>query len=187
MLCLVGCASHAPNPGWHVFMYNLTADRAETTDLWATQREDAKAMLGRFIAWQASVDHSKGADEIGKRPHDCRSEALRSSESLSESCRRLPHPARRDGRRCWPRITMKSRVGSTASTAGSRARFAAGEQAAAHEAAGNMASITAWACTRLVTRRGDWRPSRAARHPSSSHPMRSCRRHGREGSACSQS
>ena len=69
-------------------MYNLTADRAETTDLWATQREDAKAMLGRFIAWQASVDHSKGADEIGKGPHDghdCRSEALRWSESLSES------------------------------------------------------------------------------------------------------
>ena len=64
-------------------MYNLTADRAETTDLWATQREDAKAMLGRFIAWQASVDHSKGADEIGKGPHDSRSEALRSSESLS--------------------------------------------------------------------------------------------------------
>jgi hypothetical protein len=23
---------HAPNPGWHVFMYNLTADRAETVD-----------------------------------------------------------------------------------------------------------------------------------------------------------
>lgn len=45
--------------------YNLTADRAETTDLWAVQRDDAKAMLGRFVAWQVSVDHSKGPDEIG--------------------------------------------------------------------------------------------------------------------------
>ena len=51
--------------GWHVFLYNLTADRAETTDLWATQRSDAKAMLGRFLKWQASVDHSKGPEEIG--------------------------------------------------------------------------------------------------------------------------
>ena len=81
-------------------MYNLTADRAETTDLWATQREDAKAMLGRFIAWQASVDHSKGADEIGKRPHDSRSGALRSSEvskSERESCRQAAtsRPTRR--------------------------------------------------------------------------------------------
>jgi hypothetical protein len=42
------------NPGWHVFLYNLTADRAETTDLWAVQRDDAKAMLGRFIQWQVS-------------------------------------------------------------------------------------------------------------------------------------
>eukprot|EP01051_Picozoa_sp_SAG22_P011869 SAG22_NODE_1181_length_5234_cov_12.279455_5_plen_56_part_00 len=38
---------------------------AETTDLWAAQRADAKAMLGRFIGWQASVEHSKGPDEIG--------------------------------------------------------------------------------------------------------------------------
>lgn len=51
--------------GWHVFLYNLTADRAETTDLWATQRSEAKAMLGRFLEWQASVDHSKGPEEIG--------------------------------------------------------------------------------------------------------------------------
>jgi hypothetical protein len=35
-------------------MYNLTADRAETTDLWLTQRDDAKAMLARFLAWQVS-------------------------------------------------------------------------------------------------------------------------------------
>ena len=117
---VLGCASHASNPGWHVFLYNLTADRAETTDLWATQREDAKAMLGRFIAWQASVDHSKGADEIGKGARLSRSEALHSSESLSENLAgRLPHRARRGGR-CWPRITMKSRVGS-ASASRSRA------------------------------------------------------------------
>ena len=59
------CNGHAANPGWHVMLYNLTADRAETTDLWATQRQVAQAMLGRFIAWQHSVDHSKGPDEIG--------------------------------------------------------------------------------------------------------------------------
>ena len=29
------------------------------------ERAEAKAMLGRFVAWQASVDHSKGPDEIG--------------------------------------------------------------------------------------------------------------------------
>jgi hypothetical protein len=43
------------NPGWHVFLYNLTADRAETTDLWAVQRDEAKAMLGRFIQWQVCI------------------------------------------------------------------------------------------------------------------------------------
>lgn len=36
----------------HVFLYNLTADRAETTDLWASRRDVAKAMLGRFMKWQ---------------------------------------------------------------------------------------------------------------------------------------
>jgi hypothetical protein len=60
---------HPPNPGWHFFLYNLTADRAETTDLWASQRAEAKAMFGRFQGWQASVEHSKGPAENGCFPH----------------------------------------------------------------------------------------------------------------------
>ena len=49
-------------------LYNLTADGAETTDLWAAQRAEAKAMLGRFLAWQDSVEHSKGPSENGCFP-----------------------------------------------------------------------------------------------------------------------
>jgi hypothetical protein len=59
---------HKANPGWHFFLYNLTADRAEESDLWAVQRADAKAMLGRFQDWQQSVVHSKGPAENGCFP-----------------------------------------------------------------------------------------------------------------------
>ena len=45
--------------------YNLTADRAETTDLWESQRPLAKAMLRRFQAWQATVFASQQQHEIG--------------------------------------------------------------------------------------------------------------------------
>ena len=62
------CNSTAPgyrNEGWHLFLFNLTADRAETRDLWASQRAVAKAMLGRFVAWQQSVVESQGPAENG--------------------------------------------------------------------------------------------------------------------------
>ena len=62
------CNSTAPgfaNPGWHFFLYNLTADRTEDVDLWEPLRPKAQAMLGRFLEWQQSVLHSQGADEIG--------------------------------------------------------------------------------------------------------------------------
>ena len=62
------CNDTAPgfaNPGWHFFLYNLTADRAEATDLWQPLRPLATAMLDRFMAWQSSVLHSQGAEEIG--------------------------------------------------------------------------------------------------------------------------
>lgn len=62
------CNSTSPgfkNPGWHFMLYNLTADRAETTDLWQSQRGTANAMLGRFLAWQDSIRQSQGAGEIG--------------------------------------------------------------------------------------------------------------------------
>ena len=55
------------NPGWHFFLYNLTADRAEERDLWRSQRSDALAMLARFEAWQASVRRSQSSAEIGCR------------------------------------------------------------------------------------------------------------------------
>eukprot|EP01060_Flectonema_neradi_P032667 TRINITY_DN523_c0_g1_i13.p1 TRINITY_DN523_c0_g1~~TRINITY_DN523_c0_g1_i13.p1 ORF type:complete len:569 (+),score=122.32 TRINITY_DN523_c0_g1_i13:61-1767(+) len=50
---------------WNFFLYNLTSDRAETTDLWEAQRDFAKAMFGRFEAWQQSVWASQGPDELG--------------------------------------------------------------------------------------------------------------------------
>ena len=53
------------NPGWHFFLYNLTADRAEEHDLWEAMRPTATAMLGRFNAWQQSILRSQGPDEIG--------------------------------------------------------------------------------------------------------------------------
>ena len=62
------CNSTSPgfeNPGWHFFLYNLTADRAETTDLWAAQRDEARAMFGRFDAWQDSVRRSQSSEEMG--------------------------------------------------------------------------------------------------------------------------
>jgi hypothetical protein len=57
----VGRDSHL----WNFFLYNLTADRAETTDLWASQRLLARAMLARFLVWQSSVVASQQAGEIG--------------------------------------------------------------------------------------------------------------------------
>ena len=61
---LFGCVGR-DNRLWQFFLYNLTTDRAETTDLWAVQRPLAKAMLGRFLAWQRSVVTSQGPTEIG--------------------------------------------------------------------------------------------------------------------------
>ena len=52
------CNSTAPgyaNKGWRFFLFNLTSDPAETTDLWAAQRETALGMFSRFQAWQADV------------------------------------------------------------------------------------------------------------------------------------
>jgi hypothetical protein len=40
---------------WQAFLYDIAADRAETTDLWRSQRTIAQQMLGRFLKWQTSV------------------------------------------------------------------------------------------------------------------------------------
>jgi len=67
----MNCNGTAPgfeDPGWHFFLYNLTSDRAETTDLWADQRGTARAMFSRFQKWQASVAMSQGAEELGCAP-----------------------------------------------------------------------------------------------------------------------
>ena len=64
----MNCNSTAPgfeDPGWHFFLYNLTSDRAETTDLWAAQRSTAQAMFARFQKWQASIANSQSSAEIG--------------------------------------------------------------------------------------------------------------------------
>jgi hypothetical protein len=50
---------------WQAFLYDIAADRAETTDLWSTHRTQAQQMLMRFLKWQASVFASQQADEIG--------------------------------------------------------------------------------------------------------------------------
>eukprot|EP00041_Stephanoeca_diplocostata_P037592 m.1428668 g.1428668 ORF g.1428668 m.1428668 type:complete len:622 (+) comp25067_c0_seq3:83-1948(+) len=66
------CNSTSPgfkNPGWHFFLYNLTSDRAETTDLWEQQRTTAQAMFSRFQEWQASIVHSQGPEELGCNAH----------------------------------------------------------------------------------------------------------------------
>ena len=65
------CNSTSPgyrNEGWHFYLYNLTADRAEQHDLWSAQRAQANAMLGRFLQWQASVLRSQGPDENACNP-----------------------------------------------------------------------------------------------------------------------
>jgi len=46
-------------PGWHFFLYNITEDRREETDLWSEMRDEANAMLRRFIRWQGSVVYSQ--------------------------------------------------------------------------------------------------------------------------------
>ena len=54
--------------GWRMFLFNLTADPNETTDLWGREemRPVAKSMLARFELWQTSVLHSQGPHgEIG--------------------------------------------------------------------------------------------------------------------------
>ena len=56
---------HPNNQGWRFFLYNLTADRAETSDLWAAQRPLAREMLARFQRWQWEVRESQGEGEIG--------------------------------------------------------------------------------------------------------------------------
>ena len=55
-LKLFGCES--PDKNWHLFLYNVTADRAESTDLWKSRQAEARDMLGRFTAWQATVESS---------------------------------------------------------------------------------------------------------------------------------
>lgn len=65
------CNSTQPgyvNKGWRFFLFNLTSDRAETTDLWQQQRAVAKGMFGRFEAWQASVLASQGPLENACSP-----------------------------------------------------------------------------------------------------------------------
>ena len=52
---------------WQAFLYDIKADRAETTDLWGLHRTIAKQMLARFLKWQASVFASQQADEIGTK------------------------------------------------------------------------------------------------------------------------
>lgn len=62
------CNSTAPgyrNMGWHFFLFNLTSDPAETTDLWKAQRDIARAMFTRFEAWQTDVWRSMGPEENG--------------------------------------------------------------------------------------------------------------------------
>lgn len=64
------CNSMAPgyrNEGWHLFLSISppTAPRRATRDLWASQRAVAKAMLGRFVAWQETVVESQGPAENG--------------------------------------------------------------------------------------------------------------------------
>lgn len=56
---------HAANLGWRFFLYNLTADRAETTDLWESQRPLAQQMFARFQRWQWEVRESQGDGELG--------------------------------------------------------------------------------------------------------------------------
>ena len=55
---------------WQAFLYDIVADRAETTDLWRTHRTQAKEMLTRFLKWQTSVFASQQADEIGASCHN---------------------------------------------------------------------------------------------------------------------
>lgn len=65
------CNSTAPgyaNKGWHFFLFNLTADRAEKHDVWRTQRSEALAMFSRFQQWQASILVSQGPTENGCSP-----------------------------------------------------------------------------------------------------------------------
>ena len=62
------CAPGYVNKGWRFFLFNLTSDRAETTDLWKAQRATAKAMFGRFQAWQVSVLASQGPAENACNP-----------------------------------------------------------------------------------------------------------------------
>lgn len=70
------------NRGWRFFLFNLTNDPAETTDLWSHMRPVALAMFGRFQEWQASVRRSQGEEELGcntdphrpgpgQPPHSC--------------------------------------------------------------------------------------------------------------------
>lgn len=63
----VGTGCQPAHPGWHFFLYNLTADRAETHDLWEAERSTAVAMFRRFEDWQRSVWCSQGDGEIGCR------------------------------------------------------------------------------------------------------------------------
>ena len=76
-LKLFGCRGHCDgtncnstrpgyrNEGWKFFLFNLTADRAETKDLWESKRRFALGMLDRFQKWQDSVRASQGPDELG--------------------------------------------------------------------------------------------------------------------------
>jgi len=75
-LKIVGCLGNCVGkgckptyPGWHFFLYNLTSDRAETSDLWEAQRSVAVAMFNRFEAWQRSVWCSQDVGEIGCNPN----------------------------------------------------------------------------------------------------------------------
>jgi hypothetical protein len=69
-LKIFGCRTKksASGNGWQFFLYNLTSDRAETTDLWGSQRSTAQAMLQRLQAWHVDVLVSQGPTEMGCSP-----------------------------------------------------------------------------------------------------------------------
>ena len=58
-LKLFGCQQPHGNHSWQFFLYNISADRNETRDLWALQRSDARRLFKDFSAWQQDVLRSQ--------------------------------------------------------------------------------------------------------------------------------
>jgi sulfur relay (sulfurtransferase) complex TusBCD TusD component (DsrE family) len=49
---------------WHLFLFDLGADRSETTSVWDAQPGVGAGMFARFQAWQATVLHSQVVESL---------------------------------------------------------------------------------------------------------------------------